>query len=107
MLLAVWPHAISAFDYAAAVRGVLAAVGWRPPPPKNQRVGMLVAEQLRTSGPMTYAMLQDLTGLSVGAVANGLKACGAIVVRQTRPSRSGKGSGKATNWYGLPEVRHG
>lgn len=96
------PETIFAHDYPTAVRLVLAAVGWAPPPPKNQRVGLLVASCLQARGAMTYAALQTATGLSVGAVANGLKACGAVIVRQERKKADGKGSSKPTNWYGLP-----
>lgn len=111
MLRKVWPTGIPAESYGAAVVMVLEVVGWEEKPPRHQRVGLLVGDMLKARGPMTYAQLQEATRLSVGAVANGLKACGAVVVRQSSNGKSGKGS-KPINWYGLPgvhgeEIRHG
>lgn len=107
VLKAFKPETIFAHDYEVAVRLILEAVGWRPPPPPHQRVGRVVAGLLAARGAMTYAALQSASGLSVGAVANGLKACGAVVVRKEHKQRHGKGSGKPTFWYALPsgEVR--
>lgn len=96
-----WPDGVHPRDIGRVVAVVLEAAGWVPPPPPHQRVGGLVHDLLKQR-PMTYAELQLATRLSVGAVANGLKACGAVVVRTIPSRRTGKGSGKPTNVYGLP-----
>lgn len=106
-----WPGGLPVADYGKAVAMVLAAMGWKPKPPKHQRVGRLVAGLLKEHGPMTYAQIEKAARLSAGSVANGLKTCGAVVVRQQPNGKKGKGGGKPVNWYGLPgvhgqEVRH-
>jgi hypothetical protein len=96
-----WPDGIHPRDVERVVAVVLEAAGWKPPPPPHQRVGGIIRDLLKQR-PMTYAALQKATGLSVGAVANGLKACGAVVVRKDRLIPNGKGGGKPTYTYGLP-----
>ncbi|MBN9687159.1 MULTISPECIES: hypothetical protein [unclassified Corallococcus] len=102
LLQAAFPGGITVAEFERAAAVVLKAVGWTPKPPPHQRVGALVRDALKGRGPMTYEQLQEATGLSVGAVSNGLKASGAIVVRQFHRKSSGSGSGKPTNVYGLP-----
>lgn len=98
LLCETWPDGIPAAHYSRAVSIVLQSIGWTPPLPKHHRVGALVAGLL-AHGPMTYAMLEQATRLSTNSVARGLKACGAVVVREERKKI---GRGRATRWYGLP-----
>lgn len=104
LLQAAFPGGITVAEFERAAAVVLKAVGWKPKPPPHQRVGSLVRDALKRRGAMTYEQLQTATGLSVGAVANGLKASGAIVVRQFHRKSAGSGCGKPTNVYGLPET---
>lgn len=98
LLKAAWPDGIPVEHYERATAIVLQAIGWQPKPPKYQRVGELVGALLRQKGPMTYEELQRATRLSVGSVSNGIKACGAVVMRRERR----KGSPRDVLWYGIP-----